>query len=174
LIAAFNHIGVAPRPAQVSPSADGTALALTDELTRAADYARDAKSESTRRAYRSDWQDFEQWCAPRRLATMPAEVGTVAAYLAHLADTGLKASTISRRCAAITYAHRLSSAAPPTSAEPVKAVLKGIRRRIGVAVKRKAPATARAIAAMSRLLMEATPVSSALPTHSPTQRSARP
>ena len=59
---------------------DGTALATTDELARAADYAHDAKSESTRRAYRSDWQDFERWCAPRGLAVMPADIGTVAAY----------------------------------------------------------------------------------------------
>jgi hypothetical protein len=60
--------------------ADGSALALTDELTRAADYARDAKSESTRRGYRSDWRDFENWCSARGLAVMPAEVGTVASY----------------------------------------------------------------------------------------------
>jgi len=39
-----------------------------------------AKSESTRRAYRSDWQDFERWCAPRGLAVMTADIGTVAAY----------------------------------------------------------------------------------------------
>ena len=86
----------------------------TDELTPAADYACDAKSESTRRAYRSDWQDFEKWCAPRGLAVLPAEVGTVAAYLVSLVDGGLKASTITRRCASIAYAHRLTSAAPPT------------------------------------------------------------
>jgi len=37
---------------------------------------------------------------------------------------------------------------PPTSSEAVHAVLRGIRRRIGVAPVRKAPATARAIGAM--------------------------
>lgn len=72
----------------------------------------------------------------------------MAAYLAHLADSGLKSSTITRRCAAIAYAHRLSGLPPPTSAEPVKAVLRGISRRIGVAVAQKAPATARAISRM--------------------------
>jgi site-specific recombinase XerC len=130
----------------------GTALATTDELARAADYAASSKSESTIRAYRSDWQDFARWCEPRGLDVMPADVGTVAAYLAALADGGLKASTITRRCAAIAYAHRLKGAPLPTSAEPVKAVLRGIRRRIGVAVERKAPATARAIAAMLKIL----------------------
>jgi site-specific recombinase XerD len=80
--------------------------------------------------------------------TIPAEPASVAAYLAHLADSGLSASTISRRVAALAYAHRLKELVPPTSAEPVRAVLRGIRRRIGVKVTRKAPATARAIGAM--------------------------
>jgi site-specific recombinase XerD len=131
----------------VVPTA-GTALATTDELARAADYAASAKSESTQRAYRSDYAHFRNFCELRRVECMPADVGTVAAYLAHLADAGLKASTITRRCAAIAYAHRLNGAPLPTSAEPVKAILRGIRRRIGVAVERKAPATARAITPM--------------------------
>jgi len=125
-----------------------TTLATTEVLARAADYASAAKSEATKRAYRSDWQDFERWCAQHGVAPLPAEIGTVAAYLASLADGGLKASTITRRGAAIGYAHRLAGMPPPTASEPVKAVLRGIRRRVGVAVERKAPATARAISRM--------------------------
>jgi integrase len=88
----------------------------------------------------------------RAVATLPASVETVCGYFASLADSGLKVSTIARRCAAITYAHRLGGFPPPTAAGPVKAVLRGIRRRIGVAVTRKAPATARAIAAMIKAI----------------------
>lgn len=128
----------------------GSALATTDELARAADYARQSKSAATQRAYATDFAHFRAFCELRQVECMPAEVETVCAYLAHLADIGLKASTITRRTAAITFAHRLSRAAPPTSAEPVKAVLQGIRRTIGVAVDRKAPATAQAIKAMCR------------------------
>jgi hypothetical protein len=40
----------------------------------------------------------------------------VAAYLAHLADAGLKASTITQRCAEIAYAHRRQGLEPPTVA----------------------------------------------------------
>jgi site-specific recombinase XerD len=128
----------------------GTAPSVTDVLARAADYARSEKSEATRRAYRSDWRCFSEWCASIHTDPMPAGVATVCAYLAHLADAGRKVSTINRHAAAIAYAHRLRGVDPPTSAEPVKAVLRGIRRRTGVAVERKAPATARAITAMLR------------------------
>jgi site-specific recombinase XerD len=131
---------------------DGALAAnFTDVLKSAASYARADKSEATKLAYRSDWRDFAGWCEQLGASPMPAAVETVAAYLAHLADSGRKASTITRRTAAIAYAHRLAGiVSPPTSAEPVKAVLRGIRRRIGVAVQRKAPATARAITAMLR------------------------
>jgi len=128
--------------------AGATTLATTEALARAADYAGSAQSEATRRAYRSDWHHFEAWCVQHGAVPLPAEIGAVAAYIASLADGGLKASTISRRCAAIRNAHRLAGMPPPTAAEPVKLVLKGIKRRIGVGPERKAPATARAITRM--------------------------
>ena len=121
---------------------------LTDALTSAAGYARASSSPATLKAYRSDWRDFLAWCDALSCPALPASVETTASYLAHLADSGLKASTITRRTAAIAYAHRLRGLAPPTAAEPIKAVLRGIRRRIGVAVERKAPATARALTKM--------------------------
>lgn len=120
----------------------------TDELRRAADYARAEKSDATRRNYAQDFDDFRAWCARRRADPLPASVETTAAYLAALADRGLKASTIARRAAAIGYAHRLAGHEPPTKVEAVKAVLRGIRRRIGVKRDQKAPATDRVIARM--------------------------
>jgi integrase len=72
-------------------------------------------------------------------------VDTVAAYLAALATSGLTASTITRRRAAIAYMHRACGFEPPTSSEAAKAVLAGIRRSIGASVKRKLPATAEVI-----------------------------
>jgi hypothetical protein len=87
---------------------------------------------------------------PRGLGAtaLPTLPQTVAGYLAHLADSGLKASTIGRRMAAIAYAHRLKGFDNPSASEAVHAVARGIRRRIGVAPAQKAPATARAIGAM--------------------------
>ena len=83
-------------------------------------------------------------------SALPASIETTAAYLAQLADKVLKPSTINRRAAAIGYVHRAKGYEPPTNAEPVKAVLRGISRRIGAAVNRKDPATAVAIARMVR------------------------
>jgi site-specific recombinase XerD len=82
------------------------------------------------------------------LEPLPASVDTIAAYLASLAKSGLKASTITRRCAGIRYLHRMAGFEPPTSSEAIKAVLAGIRRSLGTAVTRKAPATAEAIRIM--------------------------
>jgi site-specific recombinase XerD len=121
---------------------------LAEALSSAAAYAAAEKAEATRLAYGSDFRDFRTWCESQKLAPLPASPATVAAYVAVLADRGLKASTIARRIASIRYAHRLKGLDSPTSAEQVRAVLRGIRRHIGSAVERKAPATADAIKAM--------------------------
>ena len=123
-------------------------IELTDAVNSAVGYARAEKSPATRRAYETDWRDFSGWCANVGVVDLPAQAATVAGYLAHLADAGLKASTINRRVAAITYQHRIEGLTPPTGDEKVKAVQRGIRRTIGTAVDRKAPATAMAITAM--------------------------
>jgi hypothetical protein len=60
----------------------------------------------------------------------------------------LKASTITRRCAGIRYMHRMAGYEPPTSSEAIKAVVAGIRRSLGTAVTRKAPATAETVRAI--------------------------
>jgi site-specific recombinase XerD len=122
--------------------------ALADVLTSAAGYAAEEKSAATRRAYRSDWAHFTRWCDGMSATALPALPQTVAGYLAHLADSGLRASTIGRKLAAIAYAHKLKGHDSPTASEAVHDVIRGIRRRIGVAPAQKAPATARAIAAM--------------------------
>ena len=136
-----------PRLPMRGPGA-GRPPALTDVLTSAASYAKDEKAAATRRAYRADFANFCAWASKIDVAALPAEPATIAGYLAHLADSGRSPSTIGRRLAAIAYAHRLKGLNSPTTAEAVRTVLRGIRRRLGVAVSRKAPATAAAIAAM--------------------------
>jgi site-specific recombinase XerD len=102
--------------------------ALTDALTSAAGYAAEEKAAATRRAYRSDWRHFQTWCKGAKADPLPASAGMVAAYLAQLADAGRKPSTISRKLAAIAYAHKLKGFDTPTTSEAVHAVLRGIRR----------------------------------------------
>lgn len=126
-----------------------TAPALAAELDRAAGYARAAKAEATRRAYKSDFALFEAWATERQAPVLPAAPETVAAFLAYEADRGTKPSTINRRAAAIRYAHRLAAHTSPTGDERVRAVLRGIRRSRGVAPAKKAPATSDVVIGMA-------------------------
>ncbi|MBD0276007.1 MAG: tyrosine-type recombinase/integrase [Acetobacteraceae bacterium] len=123
----------------------------TREFEAAATFAVAALAPATRRAYRDDWKRFKEWCDRRGLVALPAEPEVVAAFLAAGANAGLKPATVARRSAAIRYAHGLDRKEPPTSTMQVRATVAGIRRRQGVAPKRKTPATADRIAAMVAL-----------------------
>jgi site-specific recombinase XerD len=127
-----------PRPATRGPGPP----ALTDVLSSAATYAAAEKAPATRRAYFTDWRLFTSWCRRCRIGELPVKPETVCIYLAHLADSGSKPSTISRRLAAIAYAHQLAGHESPTSAEAVHAVMRGIRPSLGTAPVQKAPARA--------------------------------
>ena len=63
--------------------------------------------------------------------------------MSHLAGSGLKASSIGRRLAAIADTHKQAGIDPsPTASAGVRAVMKGIRRTIGTAPVKKHTATA--------------------------------
>jgi site-specific recombinase XerD len=119
------------------------------DVEAAAAFARNEKAPATRAAYRSDFNAFRVWCLAKGVDALPASPETVAAYLAHEAERGSAASTITRRCAAIRYAHRLADLEPPTNSERVRATLRGIRRSIGSAPRRKAPFLAEMARAMA-------------------------
>ena len=72
----------------------------------------------------------------------------MAAFLAAGTGDGAKPSTLARRVAAIRYAHKLAQLDTPTDSEAVKATLRGIRRTVGAAKVRKAPAVADKVRAM--------------------------
>jgi integrase len=126
--------------------------ALRDALEAARTLALNEKSPATRRAYRQDQADFAAWCASVAIEPMPANPAAVAAYLASLVDRKLKSSTIGRRLAAIAYAHRLAGHEPPTSVATVRAVLRGIKRKLGTRPVKKAPLTAELVARAIRKL----------------------
>lgn len=118
------------------------ATELVDPMASVRAYLAAEKSGNTRRAYKSDWDDFTAWCGQVLEDPLPATPATVARYLAHLADGGKKASTIQRRKAAIRAAHKAAGYEPPTNAEGVAATMRGIRRALKSKPVRKAPATA--------------------------------
>jgi site-specific recombinase XerD len=119
------------------------------ELAIAHDFAVEQLSQATRKAYRSDFALFALCCAARGLNACPAAPEAVCAFIADEARNGTRVATITRRIAAICYAHALKGIDPlPTSSEAVKATTKGIRRTAGAAQARKAPATHGIIADM--------------------------
>jgi site-specific recombinase XerD len=135
----------------ISPGVEQLPALPEADLDRAANFARQDKSPATRAAYQSDFSIFRTWCASRGVNVLPATPETVAGFLAAQAESGLAASTISRRGAAIRYAHKLAGHEPPTNSEVVKATLRGIRRAVGTAPRgRKAPMIAEIMHRVSR------------------------
>jgi site-specific recombinase XerD len=122
---------------------------LAPDLEHASSYARAEKAVTTRRAYGSDFAIFSAWCAERHTSPLPACPETVAAFLAWEAQRGTRTSTIGRRCASIKYAHKLAGHPIPTDDERVRATVRGIRRSVGTAPVKKAPATADKVIAMA-------------------------
>ncbi|MGI4793491.1 MAG: site-specific integrase, partial [Janthinobacterium lividum] len=118
------------------------AVFVQAEQDAARTYRAAEKAASTRRAYRSDFRIFAAWCRARGASHLPADPETVATFISSEADGGTKVSTIGRRLAAIRYAHRLAGHPTPTDAETVAVTMRGIRRVIGTARTKKAPATA--------------------------------
>jgi integrase len=139
------------KPALPVPAARRAVLDDTldpDEIAAALRFAAAAKAVNTRRAYAADWADFCRWAAARGTEPLPCPPGLLCGYLAALADSGLRASTITRRAAAIAHQHRAAGLDPPTASPAVREVLRGIRHTLGTAPARKTPATADLIAGM--------------------------
>jgi len=107
-------------------------------------------SDSTRRAYRADMTIFVAWCDGRGLPPLPSAPGTVALFLSAEADAGVKPSTITRRLAAIKFAHEAAGLDSPTVHKDVVAVMRGIRREKGNAPVKKRAATAEVVKEMVR------------------------
>lgn len=116
-----------------------TAFLATVERAKA--YGRSARADATRRAYASDWRDFEAFCSSHGLAALPADSQTVALYLADLAGRR-SVATVRRRVVALSQQHKSLGYAVPTTDAVVRDILKGIERTHGVAPHRKTALTA--------------------------------
>ena len=121
---------------------------LAPELEEAAGYARAEKAEATRRAYRSDFAAIPVLVRDKACPCPARCIQRPLLPFWRPRHRGAKVATISRRLAAIRYAHKLAGHEPPTNSEAVKATLRGIRRTAGSAPARKAPATADKVLAM--------------------------
>lgn len=132
----------------IPAAADALPAVLAPSLEAAADYLRASSSPATVRAYATDWQRFASWCADKGQESAPASPAIVALFLSDEARAGRKASTITRRAAAIAFRHRALSLPSPIDAPAVKKVLAGIRRTHGTNPRRVSPVTAERLAVM--------------------------
>lgn len=105
----------------------------------AAEYASSSRAAGTKRAYTSCLKAFSKWCIDEGHSSLPATPQTVAAYLAHLASSGRRVSTIRKAKSAIDAAHRLSGHPAPGKHPMCQEVVQGIARELGVAPRQKRP-----------------------------------
>lgn len=92
-----------------------------------------ALADNTRRAYQGDLADFLQWGG-----AVPCSPETLAAYIADRAET-LSPHTITRRVVGISRAHVSQGLADPAKNDLVRTVLRGVRRKNGMAQRQVAP-----------------------------------
>lgn len=121
---------------------------LADTAARAQQLIRQRHSEATRRAYAVDVQVFKRWCDQQQIDALPATPQVVCLFLAAQVEERKSPATIERRLAAIRYLHREAGLLNPCDHELVASTLAGIRRTLGTAQRKAAPATADLLKAM--------------------------
>ena len=103
-----------------------TSAASGQQVARGAPGAARALAPETARLYASGWAAFVSWCRAARVAPLPAEPQTVAAYLATLGH--LRPGAAARRLAAISDQHRRAGLPVSTTAPGVRSILRQARR----------------------------------------------
>lgn len=120
---------------------DESIAAIEVDEEQARRFAKRARAENTKRAYRSDWALFRAWCRDRGVNHLPATVKTVSLYVSSVSND-YKLSTLERKLSAISQAHKSAGHESPalTSEEPLHSVWSGIVRSKSRAKDKVAPA----------------------------------
>ncbi|MHB0934917.1 MAG: site-specific integrase [Armatimonadota bacterium] len=115
---------------------------IGQDAERIKGYVRDSKAAATQRAYQQDWRQFVAWLNARGCREdLPIAPEIIAAWITELADSGSRPSTISRKVAAVGFAHRLAEVENTTARPLVTETMKGIRRRLKVRARQVRPLT---------------------------------
>jgi integrase len=99
-----------------------------------------AFAKNTIRAYRSDFNQYQNWCLQNNLEPIPATADTMATYVDYLSVTN-KSSTIRRRINSLGTVLKLSKNHDPTKDPKVILALKRMHRKIGRAQEQATPLT---------------------------------
>jgi site-specific recombinase XerD len=98
-----------------------------------------SKANNTVRAYKSDFNDFELFCAQSGLKSLPSEPKIVSLYLTHLSTKNAKMSTLRRRLVSIGIIHKLKGYYLDTKHPSIIENIMGIKRRKGSIQNGKKP-----------------------------------
>ena len=98
-----------------------------------------SKANNTIRAYKSDFNDFELFCAKNGLKSFPSEPKIVSLYLTHLSIRNVKMSTLKRRLVSIGVIHKLKGHYLDTKHPSIIENIMGIKRRKGSIQNGKKP-----------------------------------
>ncbi|MDA7604940.1 tyrosine-type recombinase/integrase [Candidatus Pelagibacter sp.] len=98
-----------------------------------------SKARNTVRAYKSDFSDFELFCAQNGFKSLPSDPKVVSLYLTHLSTKNAKMSTLKRRLVSIGVIHKLKGHYLDTKHPAIIENIMGIKRRKGTFQKAKKP-----------------------------------
>jgi site-specific recombinase XerD len=99
-----------------------------------------AFAKNTIRAYRSDFNQYQNWCLQNNLEPIPATADIMANYVDYLSETN-KSATIRRRINSLGTVLKLSKNLDPTKDPEVILALKRMHRKIGRAQEQATPLT---------------------------------
>ena len=99
-----------------------------------------AFAKNTIRAYRSDFNQYQNWCLQNNLDPIPATADIMAMYVDYLSENN-KSATIRRRINSLGTALKLSKNLDPTKDPEVILALKRMHRKIGRAQEQATPLT---------------------------------
>ena len=99
---------------------------------------KNSKARNTLRAYKSDFRDFEFFCAKHGFNTLPTEPKIISLYLTYLSKFK-KVSTLRRRIVSISMIHKLKGHYLDTKHPLIIENLMGIKRTKGSIQKGKKP-----------------------------------
>ena len=102
------------------------------------DNIKSSKSANTIRAYKSDFNDFVNFCKKNNFKPLPADPKIVSFYITHL-SLNSKVSTLKRRLASISVIHKLKGHYIDIKHPLIIENLMGIQRKKGVFQKSKNP-----------------------------------
>ena len=98
-----------------------------------------SKSDNTVKAYKSDFKDFNLFCAKNGFKALPSEPKIVSLYLTSLSANNAKISTLKRRLVSIGVIHKLKGHYLDTKHPAIIENILGIKRRKGSIQKGKKP-----------------------------------